>query len=193
MNYAPRVFKLGLLSLALGLVIGRVNSPSQSAETSSTNASAPKGPVADNSRCFVCHGNYDLNDEKIALVHAQANIGCVRCHGESSPHSTDEDGLTPPDRIYPVSQIRFNCLGCHDWVKLIASDKTKQDRTDLKDKPDHQSVLNGTANDKQKTLCTDCHGEHRLGYRTRKWDKRTKALIYRDATPRMVPAASSSN
>lgn len=28
--------------------------------------------------------------------------------------------------------------------------------------------------------CTDCHGEHRLGYRTRKWDKVTGELIKDD-------------
>jgi hypothetical protein len=149
----------------------------------------PPGPVADNSRCFVCHGNYDFDEEKLMFTHAKANIGCVRCHGESSPHSTDEDGLTPPDRMYPLSHVRFNCLGCHDASKLVESDKTKKDRADLKEKPDHQSVLDGTA--REKKFCTDCHGEHRLGHRTRKWDKRTSKLIYRDNTPRMLGEESS--
>src|SRR5512139_2059687 len=70
---------------------------------------APKGIVADNSRCFVCHANYDFNEEKLVFTHAAANIGCVRCHGESSRHSTDEDGLTAPDRMFPRPYIRFNC------------------------------------------------------------------------------------
>jgi hypothetical protein len=169
-------------------------------ETTARDATAPgkaeagfpaaKGPVADNSRCFVCHANYDFNEEKLAFAHAQANIGCVRCHGESSPHSTDEDGLTAPDRMFPQPHIRFNCLGCHDWVKLLASDKARQDRADLKEKPDHQSVLDGTA--REKKFCTDCHGEHRLSYRTRKWDKRTSKLIYRDSTPQMLSDPSGS-
>lgn len=151
----------------------------------STVASGPKGPVADNRRCFVCHGNYDFNDEPLALVHAQANIGCVRCHGDSPRHSADEDGLTPPERMYPTSHIRFNCLGCHDWVKLVASDRTKADRTDLKEKPDHQAVLDGRS---EKKICTDCHGDHRLGHRTRRWDKRTGVLQFRDKTPAMLQA-----
>lgn len=142
---------------------------------------APKGPVADNSRCFVCHANYDFNDEKLAFTHAQANIGCVRCHGESSRHSTDEDGLTAPDKMFPLAHVRFNCLGCHSWVKLIESDKKKTDR---KEKVDHQAVLAGTAQDKR--FCTDCHGEHRLSHRTRIWNRRTGQLISKDATPRML-------
>ena len=145
--------------------------------------SAPSGPAADNSRCFVCHANYDFNDEQLALTHARANVGCVKCHGESTRHSADEDGFTPPDRMFPKSHIRFNCLGCHDWMKLVDSDKAKKDRADLEEKPDHQSVLDATA---QKKLCTDCHGDHRLGHRTRVWDKRTGNLLRRDATPAML-------
>lgn len=179
------------LCLAWARVSAEVNTVDKpvSSDSAGATAVAAKGPPADNSRCFVCHANYDLNDEKLALGHAQAGIGCVRCHGESSPHSTDEDGLTAPDRIYPQSHIRFNCLGCHDSTRLVASDKTKLNRVDLKEKPDHLAVLNGTSKDKK--ICTDCHGEHRLGYRTRKWNKRTKLLIYRDATPQMIPEGSS--
>ncbi len=195
MRNTRQVLWLGLLSL-LATATSQVPSPVKSSasldSTGTTNgaATAPKGPVADNSRCFVCHANYDFNEEKLALAHAQANIGCVRCHGDSSRHSTDEDGLTAPDRMFPQAHIRFNCLGCHDWVKLIASDKTKQDRVDLKEKPDHQAVLDGTATDKK--ICTDCHGEHRLTHRTRRWNKRTSELIYRDSTPRMLSGPSSA-
>lgn len=153
------------------------------------NPAPPQPPMADNSRCFVCHANYDFTDEPLAFRHAQASIGCVQCHGESPRHSADEDGLTPPDRMFPKAHIRFNCLGCHDWRKLVASDRTRQDRPDLPEKPDHQSVLDATA---PKKLCTDCHGDHRLGHRTRVWDKRTGTLLRRDATPAMLPNGSGS-
>lgn len=155
----------------------------------SLDEATPLGPVADNSRCFVCHANYDFSEEKLVFQHAKANIGCVRCHGHSSPHSTDENGLTPPDRMFAGPHVRFNCLGCHDWVKLVASDQAKAARADLKEKPDHQAVLDGR--NREKPWCTDCHGEHRLGHRTRKWDKRTGKLVYRDATPDMLPASQS--
>jgi len=143
----------------------------------------PAGPVADNSRCFVCHANYE--DEALSVTHAKANVGCIRCHGQSSPHSTDEDGLTAPDRMFRKEVLRLNCLTCHDWVKLLASDKTKVARTDLKEKPDHQAVLEGRVRDKR--FCTDCHGEHRMYYRNRVWDKRSGALVAKDGTPRMLP------
>lgn len=153
------------------------------AVASSTVAAVPPGLVANNHRCFVCHANYDFDEEVLVFSHAKANVGCVQCHGESTRHSADEDGLTPPDRMFPKGHIRFNCLGCHDWIKLVASDRAKLERTDLAEKPDHQSVLDGTA---AKKLCTDCHGDHRLGHRTRVWDKKTGQLLRRDATPALL-------
>ena len=132
----------------------------------------PQAPAADNSRCFVCHANYE--EEQLSVVHAKANIGCVRCHGVSSPHSTDEDGLTAPDRMFPKAHVRLNCLTCHDWVKLVESDKTKVNRADLQEKPDHQAVLDGR--NREKRFCTDCHGEHRLKFRTVWWDRKTHKL-----------------
>ena len=149
-----------------------------------TQSPGSPGPVANNTRCFVCHANYE--DELLSVTHATNNIGCVRCHGESSPHSTDEDGLTAPDRMFRKGIIRFNCLSCHDWVKLVASDQQRTGRADLKEKPDHQAVLDGTA--REKPFCTDCHGEHRMFFRTRAWDKRSGALLSKDGTPRMLTA-----
>ncbi|HNQ88680.1 MAG TPA: cytochrome c3 family protein [Verrucomicrobiota bacterium] len=154
-----------------------------------TGPAPRQGPMADNSRCFVCHANYDFDEERLVFSHAKASIGCVQCHGESTRHSADEDGLTPPDRMFRKSDIRFNCLGCHDWMKLVASDRTRQDRADLQEKPDHQAVLDATAS---KKLCTDCHGDHRLGHRTRVWDKRTGAISHRDATPAMIRVPSEA-
>jgi len=126
----------------------------------------PKGPVADNSRCHVCHINYE--DEVLAVVHARANIGCEDCHGESTPHCSDEDNITPPDIMYAREKINPFCLECHPNDKL----------GDV-----HKGVLADIATD--QTYCTDCHGEHRLGYRTRHWDKATGDLL-RDDGVRMI-------
>lgn len=187
--------RLRLVALSLSLAASLVGADAEvrdtktapglptSAGASSTVAAAPPGAVANNHRCFVCHANYDFDEEVLVFSHAKANVGCVQCHGESTRHSADEDGLTPPDRMFPKGHIRFNCLGCHDWVKLVASDRAKLERTDLAEKPDHQSVLDGTA---AKKLCTDCHGDHRLGHRTRVWDKKTGQLLRRDATPALL-------
>ncbi len=134
-------------------------------EESSTNA--PTGPGADNSRCQVCHLNF--MQEAITVVHARTNIGCATCHGPSDAHIADESWAsggngTPPDIFYRKSLSRFACLGCHNWVKLVESDQKK---TELKDKPDHQAVLDGTNHEKR--FCTDCHGQHRMVKRKCKW------------------------
>ncbi len=172
-----------LIALPTALASGaETNSPALS-EIAPPAPPPPAGPVADNSRCFVCHANYE--EEQLSVVHAKANVGCVRCHGNSSPHSTDEDGLTAPDRMFPKGHIRLNCLTCHDWVKLVETDKIKVNRVDLQEKPDHLAVLDGR--NREKRFCTDCHGEHRMYFRTKGWDKRSRVLLFKDGTPLMLP------
>ncbi|MHC4658261.1 MAG: hypothetical protein ACYS83_03665 [Planctomycetota bacterium] len=122
----------------------------------------PEGPVADNSRCHVCHINYA--DEELAVVHARANISCEQCHGACDAHCSDEDNVTPPDIMYPLEKINSFCMVCHP-----------KDKIDIQP---HELVLAGTATEKK--YCTDCHGNHRLGYRTRKWDKETGELLEDD-------------
>lgn len=116
---------------------------------------------ADNSRCHACHANYKR--EKLCVTHAVANVGCETCHGPSDKHCSDEDNITPPDRMYAKEKINAACLVCHAAGDLSSLCK---------------SVLEGAA--KEKT-CTDCHGkEHKLNFRTRKWDKNTGKLLEDD-------------
>jgi len=118
--------------------------------------------AADNSFCFVCHTNY--REELLACRHQNAGIGCAKCHGESNRHSSDENGITPPDIIYAQEIVDPLCCNCH----LL---------------PGHDPMLVGS--DAAKS-CTDCHGkEHRLKVRTRRWDKITRKLISDDGV-RMV-------
>ena len=132
-------------------------------ETSTAQESvSPAGPVADNSRCHVCHMNYE--GEALALIHARADVGCKGCHGACDAHCSDEDNITPPDTMYPVEKIKPFCMGCHPKEKIgIAV---------------HDSVMAET--DPAKAYCTGCHGEHRLAHRTRRWDKTTGELIKDD-------------
>jgi len=123
------------------------------------HVSPSDAPVADNSRCHVCHINYE--DEKLAVVHARANIGCERCHGSSDAHCSDEDHLTPPDVMYPLAKINPACMKCHTQNKI--------------DLIPHRPLFDGTAAEGGKH-CTDCHGDHRLERRMRKWDKTTGKL-----------------
>jgi len=113
------------------------------------------GPVADNSRCHVCHMNYIQED--IAVTHAKANIGCADCHGDCDEHIADESWAsggngTPPGIMYPLSKINSFCMGCHSKEKIDAEQ--------------HKPLFADTA--KQK-YCTDCHGNHRLTNRNCKW------------------------
>ncbi len=123
---------------------------------------APSGPVADNSRCYVCHINYE--EEALTFVHAMADIGCEQCHGSSDAHCSDEDNITPPDIMYPAAKIDSFCMGCHTKDKI--------------DIPVHNSVLPNIGT--EEGYCTECHGEHRLSHRTRKWDKTTGKLLEDD-------------
>ena len=119
------------------------------------------GPVADNSRCHVCHINYE--QEALAVVHAQADIGCEQCHGPSNAHCSDEDNITPPDIMYPKVKINPFCISCHPKDKIGQL---------------HKSFFAASA--ANQGYCTDCHGEHSLSYRTRKWDKATGNLVEDD-------------
>jgi hypothetical protein len=117
---------------------------------------ADRTPV-DNSRCHVCHLNYD--DEPLAVSHALHGVGCEMCHGRSDAHCSDENNITPPEIMFAADAIAAACAKCH--VQL--SDQ-------------HQTYLTEAA---EPQSCTDCHdfADHRLGYRTRRWDKKTGELL----------------
>ncbi len=127
----------------------------------------PEGPKADNSACFVCHTNYD--EEPMAVLHQKKNVGCIKCHGQSFAHRDDEDNITPPDVMFSAKTINSSCGECHDTHdaparKVIAK---WQERCPAKTNP-------------RDLVCTDCHGQHRLKFRTVWWDKETRKLIIRD-------------
>lgn len=122
--------------------------------------------LADNSACYVCHGNYQ--EEPFVLAHAKDDVGCVDCHGASHAHRDDEDNITPPDKMYAPGDIARNCAECHEThdapaAKVIAR---WQERCPAKTDP-------------KELLCTDCHGKHRLAFRTVWWNKKTGELIVR--------------
>jgi hypothetical protein len=124
------------------------------------------GPVADNSACHVCHTNYQ--EEPLALLHARADIGCVKCHGQSSAHRNDEDNITPPDVIYPASKIDAMCKKCHEEHNVPAAKVVARWQQRCPGKTDPSQIV-----------CTDCHGDHRLKLRTVRWDKETRKLLSR--------------
>jgi hypothetical protein len=122
-----------------------------------------KGPVADNQACFVCHANYQ--EEELVTVHADNNVGCIKCHGESLPHRNDENNTTPPDKMYPATAIDKMCGECHDEHNAPAKKVLARWQERCPKKGADQIV------------CTDCHGDHRLKLRTVRWDKATGKLL----------------
>ena len=115
----------------------------------------PDKPVADNSRCHICHLNYMQED--IAVTHSKANIGCADCHGDCDAHIADESWAsggtgTPPGIMYPPEKVNSFCMSCHTKGKI--------------DVEQHKPLFAGTAKEK---YCTDCHGDHRLAHRRCKW------------------------
>ncbi len=115
---------------------------------------------ADNSRCHVCHLNFVM--EVLSVKHAAADVGCEQCHGPSNAHCADEDNITPPDRMFPRDGVNDACQDCH--------------RRTLSMTTQHKAV----SPHRLKKVCTDCHGEHRLNHRTRRWNRQTGELIYDD-------------
>jgi hypothetical protein len=129
---------------------------------------APKPEPADNSYCYVCHANYQ--GEKLTKAHQPAGVGCEKCHGTSVKHSGDEDGLTPPEKMYAKLQVNAFCMTCHEKPKL-----TKLD--------DHKDFFKDP---QPGETCDNCHGEkHRMAVRTRIWDKVTGKLLKDDGVRMM--------
>lgn len=123
-----------------------------------------------NQFCSACH--YGFSDEELARTHELAGIGCERCHGESERHRSDENNITPPEIMYPKAKINPTCMMCHprheirhiaSHEKLLTGARTVFDSTDEND---------------GQTYCTDCHGkDHRINFRTIRWNKQTGELI----------------
>ena len=111
------------------------------------------GPMADNSRCFVCHANFQK--EVLVVTHAKAQIGCSKCHGACDAHIDDESWTsggkgTAPDKMYVRSKVIPFCVTCHDMSASAAP-----------------ACLFPQM--KEKKVCTDCHGKHHLAKRKCKW------------------------
>ena len=117
-------------------------------ETDETSEAS--GPAADNSRCLVCHINFSR--EWLSAAHAMNDVGCEDCHGSSDKHCSDEDNITPPDKMFAKEAINSFCKGCHPDAKLGEG----------------------------KKYCVDCHGKHVMEHRTRRWDKKTGKLLEDD-------------
>jgi len=136
-------------------------------------ARKPTGPVADNSPCLCCHTNYET--ELLAVTHAHGNVGCIKCHGLSYAHRDDEDNAIPPDVMYWPERIEKACEECHDEHDAPARQVIARWQERCPKKTDPNTLV-----------CTDCHGQHRLKFRTVWWDKKTRKLIVRKEGQRIL-------
>lgn len=127
-------------------------------------AADKKAHKADNQACYVCHANYE--EEALVGWHAEEDVGCVDCHGDSFAHRNDENNTTPPDVMFPRKKIDSNCGECHEDHD-VAADKVIARFIERK--------LGKVA--PKELVCTDCHGHHRLKLRTVVWNKETGELI----------------
>jgi len=122
---------------------------------------AAQTPIQD--RCLVCHLAFKKED--LAVTHLKAarapafeagDLNCEYCHGDKNdPHRADEDGLTPPQKMFDKADIVPFCTtaDCH---------------------PKHSDAV--SAADLKAQVCTECHGAHKMKVRTRLWDKKTGKL-----------------
>lgn len=115
-----------------------------------------KPPWGDNSRCYVCHLNFE--DEPLVQVHAYAAVTCEKCHGSSDDHCGAENHDIAPDLIYSKAKIAPMCWRCHPQVRPPEGWRPAR--------PEEASKG-----------CLECHFSHRLERRDREWDKETRALI----------------
>lgn len=134
----------------------------------------------DNSYCQVCHINFQ--QEEFAVTHVKAGISCRDCHGDSEPHAEDEEHLTPANILFSKARVNDSCMTseCHPKPKMEAE-------------IGHRPFFAGA--DPEHAYCTDCHGEHRVPKRTRRWDKDTRKLIEVDGraiTPDNPPPRRST-
>ena len=135
----------------------------------------PAGPKADNRACYACHANYE--NEPLVDAHAEANVGCVKCHGPSPAHRNDESNITPPDEMFGPGTMKKLCAQCHEDHDVPAANVIArwQETCPVKTNP-------------EEIVCTDCHGQHRLKFRTVWWDKETRELVIRKEGQLTKPA-----
>lgn len=122
----------------------------------------------DNSYCLVCHINFQR--EPFAVAHVKAGVACSQCHGSSHPHAADEEHLTAPDILFAKAAVNDSCMtaDCHPRVRMEAE-------------IGHRPLF--AAADPDHPYCTDCHGNHRIPTRTRRWDQATRQLVEAGGTP----------
>ncbi len=100
------------------------------------------GPVAENSRCQLCHHSYDSVTKKLIYKKDTEN-SCGACH-----KARDEKNARAMKKV-----VHAACIGCH--MKLAAEVKAKQAQSG-------SASSSGQATQQFGPIqCAGCHGEHK--------------------------------
>ncbi len=111
------------------------------------------GYEEDNSSCMVCH--IDFETEKISLVHLDAGLTCMACHGDSDDHRSDEFNIVRPDVIWGRAELDDFCKQCHKKHKHPEEVEAFHQEWDARRRPNGRYV-------EPESVCMDCHGDHAI-------------------------------
>jgi len=133
--------------------------------------------AGNNAYCLTCHINFA--EEELAAVHVRAGIGCIKCHGTSEEHASDEEHLAAPDILFSKARVNGSCMApeCHP-------------RPGMEAEIGHRPFFAGA--DPSHPYCTACHGQHPLPQRIRRWDKDSRQLLEVNGQP-VSPASAGSS
>ncbi|MFH1739460.1 MAG: family 16 glycoside hydrolase [bacterium] len=107
----------------------------------------------DNSRCLKCH--QELTSEPLVMLHTQAALTCMACHGESVEHIADEHHAVPPDFLFGRKEVNAQCESCHETHPDEHAVNEIRKQWDGVRRPNGRLVS-------AESLCTDCHGTHTI-------------------------------
>jgi nitrate/TMAO reductase-like tetraheme cytochrome c subunit len=185
-NLANQVTSAGSVKIVHTTALKRAAEPAHACRTCHDTLHGPRAApperktykAASNAYCQVCHINF--RQEEFTVVHAKAGIGCRQCHGATEDHAADEEHLAAPDILYAKAKVNASCqtADCHP-------------RPAMEKEIGHRPFFAGT--DPDHPSCTDCHGQHFLPKRTRRWDKETRQLIEVSGQPALPDRPKSTD
>lgn len=127
--------------------------PSEAAAAIDDAVLYDSGYEEDNSSCMVCH--IDFEAEEISLIHLDAGLTCMACHGDSDDHRSDEFNVVRPDVIWGRTEQDAFCMQCHKQHKDPEKVEAFHQEWDARRRPNGRYV-------EPESVCMDCHGNHAI-------------------------------
>lgn len=111
------------------------------------------GYEEDNASCMVCH--IDFETEEISLVHLDAGLTCMACHGDSDDHRSDEFNIVRPDVLWGRAEMEAFCMQCHKKHKYPEKVEAFHAEWDSRRRPNGRLI-------EPESACMDCRGNHAI-------------------------------